>query len=135
LLDYDQFNGLSKSWHGTLEVLQAKPQGRFLAYHFKGFDSPEAARKINGVELQVLRSTLPATEAGEYYWHDLIGLQVVTGSGVSLGNIVEMMETGANDVMIVDGDRRRWVPFILPSVVTEVDVAAGVCRVDWDPEF
>jgi 16S rRNA processing protein RimM len=135
LLEYEQFNGLSRSWRGTLEVQQTKPQGRFLAYHFKGFDSPEAARKINGVELQVLRSTLPEAEAGEYYWHDLIGLQVVTGSGVSLGNIVEMMETGANDVMIVDGDRRRWVPFILPSVVTEVDVAAGVCRVDWDPEF
>ena len=135
MLEYRQFNGASRSWQGTLEVEQAKPQGRFLAYHFKGFDSPEAARKINGVELQILRPSLPAAEAGEYYWHDLMGLQVVTTSGFNFGRIVEMLETGANDVMVVQGERRRWVPFILPDVVTEVDLVAGICRVDWDPEF
>jgi len=115
--------------------VQAKPQGRFLAYKFKGFDTPEAAKRINGVELQIPRSALPATEKGEYYWHDLVGLQVTTTTDVNLGRIIEMLETGANDVMVVQGERRRWVPFILPDVITEIDLVAGICRVDWDPDF
>ena len=135
LLEYQQFNGVSKRWQGELNVVGAKPQGRFLAYKFAGFDDSEMAQRLNGVELQILRSALPATEEGEYYWHDLIGLQVATIAGVDLGLIVEMLETGANDVMVVQGDRRRWLPFILPDVVTEIDLVAGTCRVDWDPDF
>lgn len=126
---------MSRSWQGQLTVEQARPQGRFLAYKFKGFDTPEAAKQLNGVELQVERSALPATEQGEFYWHDLIGLQVITIDNVDLGRVVEMLETGSNDVMVVEGDRRRWVPFILPTVITDIDRINRVCRVDWDPDF
>lgn len=90
---------------------------------------------MNGVELQISRQTLPETEEGEYYWRDLIGLQVVTVGNVNLGRVIEMLETGSNDVMVVQGDRRRWVPFIIPEVVVEIDLKAQICRVDWDPDF
>ncbi len=135
LLEYREFNGASEHWQGHLDVAQIRPQGRFLACKFNGFDSPEAAEKIKSVELQVRRSALPDTEENEYYWHDLIGLQVVTVAGIELGRIEEMLETGANDVMVVQGERRRWVPFVIPEVVAEVDLVAGICRVDWDPDF
>ena len=135
LLEYRQFNGVSPSWQGELSVCEAKQQGRFLAYKFNGFDTPEAAQRLNGVQLQISRLDLPEIEEGEYYWRDLIGLQVLTVGGVDLGQVVEMLETGSNDVMVVQGDRRRWLPFILPEVVTEIDMNARTCRVDWDPDF
>lgn len=135
LLEYPEFNGCLPRWHGSLRVEQAKPQGRFLAFKFHDFDSPEAVQRLNGAELQIPRSALPPVEEGEYYWHDLMGLEVITLEGVNLGPIVEMLETGANDVMVVQGDRRRWLPFVIPSVVLEVDLVKRICRVDWDPEF
>ena len=72
---------------------------------------------------------------GEYYWADLVGLRVETVDGVELGRIEQLFETGSNDVIVVQGDRERLVPYIWEQVVREVDLEAGVMRVDWDPEF
>ena len=60
---------------------------------------------------------------------------MTTKEGVSLGLVDSLMETGANDVLVVKGDRERLVPWIEGDVVIDVDLAAGAIRVDWDPEF
>ena len=87
---------------------------------------------------------LPELPLGEYYWHQLLGLKVITafaGAELLLGSIADMMETGANDVMVVrpfDGcvdDRERLIPYIPELYVLGVDLDAGEIRVDWDPEF
>ena len=74
-------------------------------------------------------------EAGEYYWTDLEGLEVVATDGTVLGIIDHLFETGANDVMVVKGDRERLVPFIRPGVVREVNFTTRRVVVDWDPDF
>jgi 16S rRNA processing protein RimM len=71
----------------------------------------------------------------EFYWADLIGLRVITVGGVDLGRIAQLFETGANDVIVVQGDRERLIPYIWQQVVRDVDLAAGEMRVDWDPDF
>jgi len=78
---------------------------------------------------------LPAPAAGEYYWADLVGLKVVTTEGVELGQVEHMMATGANDVMVVKGERERLLPFLPGRFVNEVDLAGGRIVVDWDPDF
>jgi 16S rRNA processing protein RimM len=60
---------------------------------------------------------------------------VVTTQGVELGRIERLLETGANDVLVVRGDRERLIPYLQPEVVTSIDLEAGVLQVDWDPEF
>ena len=77
---------------------------------------------------------MPDTEEG-YYWVDLIGLEVVTTEEVMLGTVQSMMETGANDVLVVNGDRERLIPWIEGDVVQTVDLEKGSIVVDWDPEF
>ena len=72
---------------------------------------------------------------GEYYWSDLIGLNVETCLGVKLGVIEDMMETGANDVVIVKGERDRAIPFLQGQTILSIDLAVGNMIVDWDPEF
>ncbi|MGZ8186368.1 MAG: ribosome maturation factor RimM, partial [Methylobacter sp.] len=72
---------------------------------------------------------------GEYYWSDLIGLKVETIEGVQLGIVDSLMETGANDVIIVQGERERVIPFIQGQTIINIDLDAGRIIVDWDPEF
>jgi 16S rRNA processing protein RimM len=84
---------------------------------------------------------LPDLEAGEYYWSQLENLLVYTESGVLLGRVSHLMETGANDVLVVKGtaesiDReQRLIPWLPDQVVKEVDLDSGLMRVDWDPDF
>lgn len=86
-------------------------------------------------EIGVSRDQLPATAPGEYYWSELQGLEVITVEGESLGTVDHLLETGANDVLVVKGERERLIPFVMDQVVTEVDLEHGLIRVDWDKEF
>ncbi|MCG6873254.1 MAG: ribosome maturation factor RimM [Gammaproteobacteria bacterium] len=113
---------------------EGKAQGSSLVASLEGVDSREAAATLKGQYIAVPLSELPAPPAGEYYWRDLVGLSVVTADGTGLGVIERMVETGANDVMVVRGDRERWLPWI-PDVVRHVDLEARRIEVDWDPEF
>ncbi|MDO5610991.1 MAG: ribosome maturation factor RimM, partial [Pseudomonadota bacterium] len=70
-----------------------------------------------------------------YYWVDLEGLQVVTVAGVVLGRVDHLFSTGANDVIVVQGERERMIPFVQPDVITQIDFDAGLIVVDWDPDF
>jgi len=116
------------------KVERAQPQGDGLAAKLAGLEDRDAALRLKGLQIAVPRAALPPTQSNEYYWTDLLGMQVVTVQGVSLGTVDQMMETGANDVMVVAGERERLIPFI-GDVVNTVDLAARLITVDWDPEF
>ena len=68
-------------------------------------------------------------------WADLEGLAVETVDGVALGTVSHLFATGANDVLVVRGDRERLLPFVWEQVIHSVDFGAGLIRVDWDPDF
>ena len=95
----------------------------------------DAAARFSDAEVAVARGQLPPTEEGEYYWADLVGMSVATRDGANLGRVARLLETGANDVLVIEGERERLIPFVLGDVVLDVDLAAGAIRVDWDPEF
>ena len=81
------------------------------------------------------REVLPTPAEGEYYWADLVGLDVANVQGSALGRVDSLIETGANQVLVVvDGERERLVPFV-GQVVKNVDVADRLIRVDWDPDW
>ena len=74
---------------------------------------------------------LPETRADEFYWTDLEGLEVRTTAGLTLGRVAHLLATGANDVLVLDGTPQLLIPFLMGSVVKQVDLAAGVIVVDW----
>ena len=78
---------------------------------------------------------MPKARKGEYYWADLIGLHVKTVDGVDFGIVEQMLETGANDVVVVSGERERLIPFLQEQTIVDIDLQAGEMLVDWDPEF
>jgi len=100
-----------------------------------GITERTAAETLRGTEIFVPRSALPPPRPGEFYWADLEGLCVRTVDGVELGTVAQVLPTGANDVLVVNGERERMIPFVRPDTVVSVDLDAGEITVDWDPEF
>jgi len=118
----------------SCEVEKAKVHNDLLLVKLQGIDDRDQAFSCKGMYVAVYRDELPEPEEGEYYWSDLIGLQVRNQQEVDFGQVVDVFATGANDVLVVKGDRERLVPFI-GQVVLEVDTDGKTMLVDWDPEF
>ena len=116
------------------EVAEAQVQSKAVVARLAGCEERDTAARFRGSEIAVPRTQLPQAGPGEYYWADLLGMSVVNGESQELGSIVDILQTGANDVLVVQGERERLIPFIA-NVVREVDEAAGVLRVDWGADY
>ena len=122
--------GRDDRW-SRIGVAEGRSQGRGVIARLDGCHDRGDASVYRGCEIAVERSQLPEVEEGEFYWADLVGLRVVTTGGVDLGEVGRMMETGANDVMVVRGDVERLIPFLHGTVVQSVEIAGGTIVVDW----
>jgi 16S rRNA processing protein RimM len=112
----------------------AKEQSGSVVAKLAGCEERDAAALFRGREVAVPREALPAPAENEFYWADLIGLNVVNMDGEDLGVVSQVVETGANDVLVVERDRERLIPFT-EQVVKRVDVAGRVIRVDWGSDY
>lgn len=108
--------------------------GKGLIVKLEGFDTPEAARLLSGKKIAILRSQLPKLEKNEYYWSDLKGLTVIDQHGVTLGNVVYLIATGANDVLVIKGNdnKEHAIPYLLGDVVKDINLAKGEMHVTWE---
>lgn len=124
-----------------LEVDQMKVQGRNLLTLFKGFEDRNQAESVIGYEIWIDRAQLPDLPDGEYYWNQLQGLTVINQAGLLLGRIDHMIETGANDVLVVRpneqsvDDQERLIPYIEGEVVIDVDLDTKKIVVDWQTDY
>lgn len=116
------------------QVEDGAVHGRSLIAKLQGCDDRDRAARFKGMEVALPRSALPASADGEYYWADLIGLEVVNREGVSLGRVTGLMETGASHVLVVRGERERLIPFAEP-VIESVDVRGDGLVVDWPADL
>jgi len=112
-----------------------KRQGKTIVAKLAGLDDRDEAMLYQGDEIAIYPQQLDQLQPDEYYWHQLTGLKVVTVEGVDLGTVNHLLETGANDVLVVQGERERLIPFTVGHAVTEVDLSMKTITVDWDPEF
>lgn len=119
----------------TLKVLSGKQHGDDVVVQLDGISDRDAALALKGAEVIVQREVLPPLTQGEFYWVDLIGLDVVTTNGVKLGAVIDLMETGSNDVLVVHGEQDRLIPFLRGTVIMDVDMATRRITVDWDSEM
>jgi 16S rRNA processing protein RimM len=144
LLDYHRFWVVvaNESADGlqSLEFDEIKVHGKDFVGHIKDCDVREQACRYTGQELLIAKTELPALDAG-FYWYQLEGLRVVTTSGQDLGKVQHLLETGANDVLVVKGDAHsvdqseRLVPYIKDSVIKQVDLKQATILVEWDKDY
>jgi 16S rRNA processing protein RimM len=116
-------------------VSEWRRHGKGLVAHLVGYDDRESARALIGKPVAIGRDQMPPPSVDEFYWVDLEGLEVETLDGRPLGRVSRLIETGANDVLVIGGERERLVPFVWGQFVTDVDFERGRIRVDWDPDF
>ena len=126
---------VDSSWKEVdIEDFQQRGSGRLLV-KMTGVDTPEAAREYVRCKLAVTQTVLPALNEGEYYWHDLMGLEVFNQDNISLGNVKDIVETGANDVLVIKkvGEKKAvtLIPLIMEVFVKRVDLVAKTMHVDW----
>lgn len=114
---------------------RGKESGKHLVATFPDVIDRDVVEAMRGTDIYVTRSALPPPSPGEFYWVDLEGFRVLNADGQDYGTVSHLFSTGANDVLMVRGDRERLVPFVEPDFVKSIDFAAGVITVDWDPEF
>jgi len=125
----------------AVEVAEGQSQGKGIVVRFKGVDDRNMAETLVDIDIGIPTASLPALPEGEFYWRDLIGLQVVNVEGVLLGVIDKMLETGANDVMVVKpvngsvDEVQRLVPWVLGQVVQRVEKDAKRIIVDWGVDY
>jgi 16S rRNA processing protein RimM len=115
--------------------VEGRAQGKYVIARLEGIEDRSQADELIGCQLFINAAQLPRLEAGDYYWSDLIGLAVETLQAEPLGVVDSMMETGANDVMVLSGERERLIPFVMDEIVREVDLSKRRMVVDWSPEY
>ena len=123
--------GRNGDWQ-PIKVAEGQRHGKTVILRLEGFADRDQAAALIGTEIGAMRSDLPEPEDGHYYWLDLIGLKVVHRDGTELGTIKDMLETGANDVMVVEGEQERLIPFIKGRIVINVDLHEKQVDVDWE---
>ncbi len=123
--------GLTGGVPRALRIVEKRPLGAAWVVGFEGVQDIEAAQRFVGQEVGVPEEELAPLEAGEYYHHQLVGLQTVTEKGAVLGRVVGVMETRAHDIYVVETDSGREI--LLPAVdeiVKAIDVPRGIMVVD-----
>ncbi len=114
-------------------VEQFAANGSKLSVKLAGVDDRNIAESLKNAQISVHKQQLESLDNNEFYWHQLIGLTVINSDQQEMGSVKELIETGANDVLVIEGKQNAAlvaVPWI-PSVVLNTDLAAGVIHVDW----
>ena len=129
------------SGYREIKVEKGRKHGKGIVALLTGMDNRNQAEALIGTEILVEREQFPELEKGEYYWHELQGLEVVNTSGEVFGKVDHLIGTGANDVMVVEpmadsvDDRTRLIPFVEDNVVREVNLESLKIVVDWQAVY
>ena len=118
----------------SIDITSGREQSKTIVAHIKGVDNREDSQKFIGQDIYINKEQLPELTQGEYYWHELIGFDVINKDEEQLGTVDYFVETGANDVLVVKGKKEYWIPYIEPFLVS-IDSKNNKILVDWDKDF
>ncbi len=111
------------------EILEAIPQPPRLILRLKGIEKIEEVEPLTGREIFVNRDALLELEEGEYYWADILGIEVETAEGKRIGKVKEIFPTGANDVYVVEGKRGEILLPATEEVIQSIDLKRRMMKV------
>ncbi len=115
----------SENEHETYSLQKCRWQGRHLIAKLASVADRDASESLNGDEIWVKKSDVPALGSDQHYWFEYEGLIVETDEGIELGVVQDVFATGANDVLVVTGQGQEYLIPIIDDVLVAVDTAAG----------
>ncbi len=133
ILNYSPWYLSTQSQWQPYKVVQAQQHQNGLIAQLEGYDDRDQAAALVGSQIAVLRSQMPEPAQGEYYWSDLIGLDVYNLQDEYIGKVTSLLPTGANDVLVIQSQSEEiLIPYVKDYYIYSVDLAAGRIEVDWD---
>ncbi len=144
ILKYDPWLIKQKGSWKTIPLLKGRNQGKTIVAQLDKVNDRELAHSMIGCDIAIQESQLKKLDDNDFYWRELQGLKVVNTQGVELGKVTSMMATGANDVVVVKlhpdlhaekKESEILIPYLMDSVIKEVNLEQGLMRVDWDEDF
>jgi 16S rRNA processing protein RimM len=142
ILDYFPWSLKLGNSTQTVEITDWRKHNKVLIVKVAGIDDRDEAQALVGSEILTNEAALPELSEDDFYWRDLIGMSVVTNKGYDLGVVTDMMETGANDVLVVKANlkdgfskKERLIPYLFEQVIESVSIENKQICVDWDPGF
>ena len=117
-------------------IEQGRKQNNKIVVKLEKIDDRNTAESLINSKIQILRSDLPKLSNENYYWSDLVGLSVLNSEEKVIGKIESLIETGANDVMVIITlkDERILIPFVMHEIIKEVSVEQNYIKIDWSIE-
>jgi 16S rRNA processing protein RimM len=136
--DFPQrFRKTSEVWLGAppvrMRLERARVSGRQVILKLEGVETREQAERLRSQLVHVSESQAVSLPPGEYFWHQVIGLEVLDDQGASLGRVAEIIETGSNHVYVIRGERGEWLLPAIKQVITRMNPAAGTIQVNLLP--
>ncbi|KTD00049.1 ribosome maturation factor RimM [Legionella erythra] len=135
VLRYTDWHMLRNNQWQPVNLLRVDVIDKQILALVEGYSDRDQVAALTNLDIAVSSEQLPELPSGDYYWHQLIGLQVMNQQGVLFGTVTDMMPTGSNDVMVVEGEKRHLIPYIPGRYVVHVDLEKHVILVDWDADF
>jgi 16S rRNA processing protein RimM len=136
---HSRLGNVDNGWQ-DIKLDVGKAHGKGVVAHFVGYDDREKVAHLIGAELAVQRSEFKVTSKDEYYWTDLIGLKVFNLEEIELGPVTRLMETAANDVLVIQSQKNGvktelLIPFVMQHYIKSIDLDAGSIIVDWSIDW
>ncbi|HID81212.1 MAG TPA: ribosome maturation factor RimM [Chromatiales bacterium] len=117
-----------------VDLVAGHRQGKGIVASLEGCTDRDQAAALKGADIAIRNEQLASLAKDEFYWADLIGLTVLNQENLLLGKVESLIETGANDVLVVRGEQEVLIPFAMPQIIKQIDLDAGQMIVDWQPE-
>jgi len=134
IFQYNQWHAKINGRWQHIEITDKKTQGNTILVKLAQCNNPEDARVWTNTKIAINHNLLPKLDNEEYYWKDLTNCTVITTDNLTLGIVDHLIETGSNDVFVVDGETRHMIPYI-SDVVLNIDIEQKIITVNWDPDL
>lgn len=125
---------LNNQWQ-PVKLLSVETHIKAIVALVDGYPERELVARLTNAEIAVHHDKLAELDQGEYYWHQLIGMKVVDQKGELFGTVTEIMPTGANDVLVVQGEKKHLIPYLPGQFIIDIDDSQQQITVDWDMDF
>lgn len=135
IIDYLPWTVKTAKQRLNLGIKPVRVNDRLILVSIEGISDRDQASLYTNTEIEIPRSILPAPGEGEYYWHDLVGMRVINRDKEELGVVTEVIATGSNDVLVVEGEKRHLIPWLPDLFVDSTDRGENLIVVDWDKDF
>ena len=141
ILTYSPWQLVDASGREEYLLSSYRVAGKKILVSFEGCSDRNKADGLKARQIYIEKSQMPALEEGDFYWNDLVGMKVKSTEGIFFGNVETLIETGANDVLVVSPAKGSWdnnerlIPYVDGDVIIKVDQSLNQIIVDWGSSF